>query len=68
MKGEDVMEEPGEPDFQKQKSELFRGFQRDMVDVVCGRISAKECNRRQRESAKKLKSLEQEMTRRHGGQ
>ena len=63
-----MIEEQGRPDFQKQKAELFREIQRDMVDVVCGRITANECNRRQKEWARRLKSLEQEMTRRHGGQ
>jgi hypothetical protein len=67
MKGKNVMEERGEPDFQKQKAELFREIRRDMVDVVCGRITANECNRRQSESARKLKSLEQEFKRRRGG-
>lgn len=62
-----MMEDQAKPDFQKQKAELSREIHRDMVDVMSGRITTKECNRRQREAAKKLKLLEQRLIGRRGG-
>jgi hypothetical protein len=54
----------GRNDFRQRWASLFTELQQEWVDVLSGRLTAKEIRARQRDSAKKLKALEQELSRR----
>ena len=55
------MEEQSATDFQRRWAEFFSETERDLVDVLSGRVTVKECRAKQRELGKKLKALEQEL-------
>jgi len=52
-----------ETDFRTRWAALFREIEQECVDILSGQLTVKEIRARQRESAKKLKTLEQEFKR-----
>lgn len=60
------MEEQPTTDLGEQLKELFRETERIRDDLLSGRVTVKEARAREKESAKRLKLLEQELKRMRG--